>query len=127
MAQTLSREDPDFDLCLIQPTAVSGRVVDGESIPDVGRHFRTKGIRQRFAAMDIQVVQHQMDRLCFWVCHRQADRHLGEFKARAIRCREGKMAARLRFYSTENIGGPTALIFVIPSRFSSWNRWRDRP
>src|SRR5947209_7923578 len=30
MPETLSREDPDFDLRLVQPTAVSGRVVDGE-------------------------------------------------------------------------------------------------
>ena len=57
MPQTLPREDPDFDLRLIQPTAVSGRVVDGEAIPDFGGHFRAKGIRQRFAAMDVQVVQ----------------------------------------------------------------------
>jgi hypothetical protein len=57
MPQALPREDPDFDLCLIQPTAVSGRVMDGEAIPDFGGHFRSKDICQRFAAMDVQVVQ----------------------------------------------------------------------
>ncbi len=31
------REDPDFDLRLIQPTSVSGRVMDGEAIPDFDR------------------------------------------------------------------------------------------
>jgi hypothetical protein len=49
--ETLPREDPDFDLRLIQPAAVSGRVVDGEPIPDFGCHFLAKGIRQRFAAV----------------------------------------------------------------------------
>src|SRR5215468_7325048 len=55
--QTLPREDPDFNLCLIQPTAVGRRVMDSEPIPDFHRHFRTKDIRQCFAAMDVQVVQ----------------------------------------------------------------------
>ena len=32
--QTLPREQPDFNLRLIQPTAVSRRVMDGEPIPD---------------------------------------------------------------------------------------------
>src|SRR3982751_4293037 len=124
MSQALPRENPDFDLRLVQPAAVRGRVVDGEAIPDFGCHFRAKGIRQRFAAMDVQVVQHQMDRFRLWVCHCQGDRNPSELGARAIWRREGEMAARLRFYRTENIGGPAALIFVIPSRLSSWNRWR---
>jgi len=48
-------------------------------------------------------------------------------KARAIRRHESEMAARLRFYGTEDIGGPATLIFVIPARFSSWNRRRGGP
>jgi hypothetical protein len=56
MPQALSREDPDFDLCLIEPASVSGRVTDGETIPDFGCHFHPEGVRQRFASMDVQVV-----------------------------------------------------------------------
>ena len=33
ITQTLPREDPDFDLRLIEPTSVCGRVVDGEAVP----------------------------------------------------------------------------------------------
>lgn len=55
MPQALSREDTDFDLGLIQPTAVCGRVMDGEAIPDFGGHFCAKDIGQRFAAMDVQM------------------------------------------------------------------------
>ncbi len=62
------------------------QAMDGEAVPDFNRHFRAKGIRQRFAAMDVQVVQHQMDRRRFWVCHCQGDRNLSKLKARAIRC-----------------------------------------
>jgi hypothetical protein len=29
--------------------------MDGEAIPDLGRHFRAEEIRQRLAAMDIEV------------------------------------------------------------------------
>src|SRR5215831_16052483 len=95
--------------------------MDGKAIPDFDGHFRPKDIRQRFAPMDVQVVQHQMNGLCLRVCHRQGHRNPSELEAPAIRCREGEMAARLRFYSTENIGGPATFLFVIQSRFSSWN------
>jgi hypothetical protein len=60
-------------------------------------------------------------------CHRQGDRDLSELEAQAIRRREGEMAACLRFYGTENIGGSWALIFIIPSRFSAGSRRRGRP
>jgi hypothetical protein len=48
--KTLPREDPDFDLRLIQPAAVTGRVVDAEVTPDFGCHFRAKA-RPPLAAM----------------------------------------------------------------------------
>src|SRR5215831_4608239 len=53
LTQTLPREYPDFDLCLIEPTAMGRRVMDREPIPDCRRHFFTKGIGQCFAAMDV--------------------------------------------------------------------------
>ena len=42
-AQTLSREDPDFDLSLIKPASVSRRVMDGEAIPDLCRRASRPG------------------------------------------------------------------------------------
>src|SRR5215471_21437150 len=79
--------------------------MDGKAIPDFD-HFRTKDIRQCLAPMDVQVVQHQMNGLRLRVCHRQGHRNPSELEARAIWCREREMAVGLRFYSTENIGGP---------------------
>ena len=55
-SQTLAREEPDFDLGLVEPTAVSGRVMDGEAIPDLGRHFRAEDVGQHLAPMDVEVV-----------------------------------------------------------------------
>src|SRR5260370_1452948 len=85
--QALPREDPDFDLCLIEPTSVSGRVMDGESIPDFCGHFRPEDILQRLPAMDVEVVHYQVDRFRFRVCHRQGDGNLSELKTRTSRRR----------------------------------------
>ena len=37
--EALPREDPDFDLRLIEPASVSGRVVHGEAVPDFAADF----------------------------------------------------------------------------------------
>ena len=46
MPETLPGEDPDFDLRLIQPTAVRRRVMDPEAIPDFAAHFHAIQISQ---------------------------------------------------------------------------------
>ena len=56
MAQTLPREDPDFDLRLIQPASVGRRVMNREAAPDFGGHFDAEDIRQRLPAMDVEIV-----------------------------------------------------------------------
>src|SRR5947209_1072068 len=81
-AETLPREDPDFDLRLIKPASVSGRVMDGEAIPDFCGHFRPEDIRQRLTAVDVEVVHYQVDRFRFRVRHRQGDGNLSELKPR---------------------------------------------
>src|SRR5215472_2436835 len=123
--ETLSREYPDFDLCLIEPTAMGWRVVDSEPIPDLRRHFFTKGIGQCFAAMDVQVVHHQMDGLRVRVGQCQADRHPGALEARTIRRREGEVTPGLRLYCAENVGRSAALVFVVPARFPPWHGGRS--
>src|SRR3974377_639780 len=94
--------------------------MDWEPIPDFRRHFPAKDIHQCFAAMDVQVVQYQMDGLRFRVCQGQGDRHLGELKARTIWRSEGEVPPGLWLYGAEDIGGPAAFVFVIPARFPSW-------
>src|SRR5215831_15673093 len=94
--------------------------MDGESVPDLRHHFRTKDIRQRFAAVDVQVVQHQMDGFRFRVCQCQADRYLSELEAGTVRRGEGEVLTGLWFYGAEDIGCPAAFVFVIPARFPPW-------
>jgi hypothetical protein len=52
----LPREDANFDLRLIEPTAVHWCVVDGEAVPDLTADLITQQVRQGFAAMDVEVV-----------------------------------------------------------------------
>src|SRR5580704_344800 len=101
--------------------------MNGEPIPDFRRHCLTKDIRQYLAAMDVQVVHYQMDGFRFRVCQCQGHGHLGELEAGTIRRGEGEVPPSLRFYGAENIGGPTALVFVIAARFASWPSRRGWP
>src|SRR5581483_2432586 len=96
---------------------MSGRVMDGESVPDFGGHFGTEGIGQRFAAMNVEVVHYQVNGFRFRVFHRQADGNLSELEGRAVRRGKCEMAPRFWLYRAENIGRATACVFVIASRF----------
>jgi len=51
--EALPRQDADFDFSLVQPTAVSGRVVYGKPIPDFSADLFSEQIRHGFAAMDV--------------------------------------------------------------------------
>ena len=64
--------------------------MDGEAIPDFRGHFRAEDIRQRLAAMDVEIVHHQVDRFRFRVYHFQGDGDLSELKTRTIWRREGE-------------------------------------
>src|ERR1700739_1211215 len=94
LPQTLPGEDPDFDLRLIEPTAVCRCVVHGEPIPDFGGHFGSKHLRQRLLPMNVEIVQYQVDGLGCRVCQRQGDGHLGEFEARSVRRGKREMSTR---------------------------------
>lgn len=85
------------NLRLIEPTSVSGRVMDGEAIPDFCGHFRTD------------------------------DGNLSELETRTIRRGEGEMTARLWLCGAENIGSPATLLFVIPACLPSRRRRRGGP
>jgi hypothetical protein len=126
-AQTLPREDPDFDFRLIEPTPVDRSVVDGEPIPDFAADFRAQKIRQGFAAMDVQIIHDQMDGLGLHVLCGNFEGHLSELQPRTIRRREGEMAARFGFYRAENTGRPAPLILAIPPCLPSWQCGRGGP
>ena len=53
-AEALPGEDADFDLRLIEPTSVSGCVVNRESAPDFAADLLAEQVGERLAAMDIR-------------------------------------------------------------------------
>jgi hypothetical protein len=52
-AEALPREHADFDFGLIEPTSVNGRVVNGESVPDLAADLLAKEIGQGLAVVDV--------------------------------------------------------------------------
>ena len=118
-SQALPREDTNFDFRLIEPTSVGRRVVNGEAVPDFGADLRAIEVSQGLAAVDIQVIHHQVDGLSFRVLHGQVEGHLRELKRRAVWRRECEMPAGLRLYRAENVGRTATFVFVILSRFPS--------
>jgi hypothetical protein len=62
IAKTLAGVETDLDLGLIQPTAVLGRRMHGQSVPERRSEFITPPVRQGLFAMDIESVDHQVDR-----------------------------------------------------------------
>src|SRR5262245_52393593 len=81
LAQTLPREDSNFDLRLIQPTAVGGGVMNREAVPDIGGHLGPEHRCQRPLGMAAEIVHHEVDGCSRRVCHGQFDRYLGKFEA----------------------------------------------
>src|SRR5579864_1816939 len=89
------------------------RIVNRESAPDLSADLGTKGVGKRFPAVDVQVIQHEMNLFRFGVTQGQLKDHLGELKAGAVWCSEGKVTACFRLYGAEDIGGATALVLAI--------------
>ena len=78
--EALPRKEADFDFRLIEPSPVGGHEVNGESVPDLAANPHSEGVRQRLAAVDVEVVHDQMDGVRVRVLHRQVAGDLGELE-----------------------------------------------
>ena len=94
-----------------------GCVVNRESVPDLIANLHPEDVRQRFAAVDVEVVHDQVDGLCLRVLHRQMAGDLCELKSGPVGRWEGEVPARFGFYRTEDIGRPAPLVFIVLSGF----------
>jgi len=70
-SEALPRKYTDLDFCLVQPASVGGSVMNGEAVPDLTAQCEAKCAGQRLAAMNMEVVHHEMDRLSCRVLQRQ--------------------------------------------------------
>ena len=96
---------------------MSGRVVDGKSAPDLAAGLRTIEIGRSLAAVDIEVVHHEVDGLSFRILHGQVEDYLGKPERRTVGRRKDEVPARFGLYRAEDIGRTAAFIFVIASGF----------
>jgi len=118
-AQALPRKQTDGDLGLVQPTAVLGRVVHRESIPQPGSRLLPKASDHCLAGVRTQIVQPQMDGIGLGIADRNFQQVVSQFGRRTVRRHLGKILPSLRFHSAEHVGRATTLVLAIASRHSS--------
>ena len=61
--EALPSEKADLNLGLIQPTAVFGRVMDRQPVPEFGTFLFPEVVGKSFGAMDAQIIHDQIDRV----------------------------------------------------------------
>ena len=83
-AETLSRDQSDFDLRLVEPASVCGHVVHGETVPDFIADLLTEQVCERFAAMDVEIVDNRVNGSDGRVLEGQMDRNLDKLRRRAV-------------------------------------------
>jgi hypothetical protein len=67
VSQTLPSEEADFDFSLVQPIAVCGCVVNGETVSEIGALVRTKVVCQSLAAVEVEMVHDEMNGWGQWI------------------------------------------------------------
>ena len=97
-------------------------MVDGKPIPDFSADLFSEQIRHGFAAMDVEIIHNQMDRLRFRVCQRQFEDNLSELNGGSVGSGEREVPPGLWLNGAENIGGAASLILTVPSGLSAGNR-----
>src|SRR5258708_20999506 len=88
-------------------------VMDSESVPYLAANILTKCVRQRFAAVDVEIVHDQMDGVGLRVLHRHITGCQSELERRAVGRGVCEMATGFGLYGAENIGGTTALVLAV--------------
>jgi len=124
-AQALPRVEAEFDFRLIEPASVFGGVVHGEPVPNVSALVLAEVIGQRFVAMYVEVVHHEVNRFCRWIPLHHVPHHARELGAGAVGCGCGEVAAGLWFHYAKYVrcAAPSILI-VLLGRFPRFGRYR---
>ena len=106
LSQTLPAEQTNFDLGLVQPTAVFGCVVNRETVPKIPALFLSKVVCEGLPAVDIEIVHDQMDGSSKRIAADDSIQDAYQLGRRAIRGRESKMFARLRLTAQKTLAVP---------------------
>src|SRR5438034_9266654 len=101
--QTLTRVQAEFDFRSIEPASVFWGVVHGEPVPNVSALLPAEVIGQRFAAVYVEVVHHEVNRFCSRVLLHDAPTMRAYFGAGAVGCGCGEVAAGLRCHHAKYV------------------------
>ncbi len=91
-----------------------------EAIPDFAADFFAEQVREGFAAMDVQVIQHQMNGFGMWILDGQIECHSGERNCQPVRRGVSEVTSGLGLNRAENVSGTAPLVFTVPSGFAAW-------
>jgi hypothetical protein len=89
------------------------RVMDGQPAPQRCSEFITPPVRQGFSAVDVEIVDHQVDGSRSWITLDEFSDRLGELSCGALPTYPSEVPASLRFYGTESIRGSAPLVLGI--------------
>lgn len=100
--------------------------MDREAVPNPVAGSFAVVVSQGFAAVNVEVIDDQMNRGGIWVSLDQVAGDGRELGGGTIRGSEGKVLAGLRLHGAEDIGSAATLVFTVlsrlPSRRSGWRR-----
>jgi len=124
-AQTLPRVHAEFDLRLVEPASVFGSVMDLQPIPKIAALFLAEVAGQRLAAMDIQVIHDEVNRLGEGVLLNNLPHHAGELGGATVGCRRGEVPTGLRLDNGKYVRHAAPFILVVLlGRLAWFSRYR---
>ena len=118
-AKTLTTEEADLNLGLIEPTAMLGSVVNSEAAPNVSTPLFTIMIDQGLAAVNVEVVQDKVDGQRPRISVDQPFDRTSKVCREPAFCWPSEVSAGQGFHGAEHISGSTTLVFSIALRDAS--------
>ena len=112
-SEALPGHQAEFNLGLIQPTAVFRRVVHLQAAPKVAALSGSEVVSEGLAARNVEMVHHQMDVASEGIGRDQILDHQGKLRGRAIGAGASEVPSGFRLDDGEDISGAVALVFVI--------------
>jgi hypothetical protein len=101
--------------------------MNGEPIPEPIADLLAVEVRQRFAPVNVEVVEYEVEGRRFRVVVRPWADYLGELSTRTARGGKSKRLARFRLDSAEDIGCAAPFLSVVIPCFAAWRRRRRGP
>ena len=100
--------------------------MDRDPPPEASAALASKVVGQGLLAVNVEIVEHQMDRSFAWIAGDHRLNHVGELRSDTIGGGTRDMPSHQRLEDAEYVGGAAALAFIFLIRDVSWTRWTRR-